>query len=210
MVVTILLYGCTSWTLTKHIEKKLESNWARMLWAILNKSLKQHPTKQQLYGHQPLFSKTIKITRIRHAGHCWRSNDELKRDVLLWNPSHGRAKAGRPARTYMQQLCVDTRWSPENLPEAMDDSERYRERVRDIRADSAIWWWWWWYVAYWPLAKLSIRDLWDRMFLLCKQSDYRKTSDALLEADHVNNELEERVGVMKLYIHGYPRPTIRR
>ena len=45
------------------------------------------------------------------------------RDALLWTPSHGRAKAGRPARTYIQQLCADTGCSPEDLPEAMDDKE---------------------------------------------------------------------------------------
>ena len=56
-------------------------------------------------------------------------------DVLLWTPSHGRAKAGRPARTYIQQLCADTGCSIEDLPEAMDDREKWRERVRDIRAD---------------------------------------------------------------------------
>ena len=32
-------------------------------------------------------------------------------------------KAGRPARTYEQQLCDDTGCSPEDLPEAMDDRE---------------------------------------------------------------------------------------
>ena len=31
------------------------------------------------------------------------------------------AKAGRPARTYIQQLYADTGCSPEDLPEAMDD-----------------------------------------------------------------------------------------
>ena len=45
-----------------------------------------------------------------------------------------RAKAGRPARTYLQQLCEDTGCSPEDLPEAMDDRETCQERVRDIRA----------------------------------------------------------------------------
>ena len=78
----------------------------------------------------------------RHAGHCWRSRDELIRDVLLWIPTHGRAKAGRPARTYIQQLCEDTGFCPEDLPRAMNDREEWRERVRDIRATSAIWWWW--------------------------------------------------------------------
>ena len=28
-------------------------------------------------------------------------------DILLWTPSHGWAKAGWPARTYIQQLCAD-------------------------------------------------------------------------------------------------------
>ena len=56
------------------------------------------------------------------------------RDVLLWTPTYGRAKAGRPARTYIQQLCEDTGCSPEDLPEAMNDREKWRERVRDICA----------------------------------------------------------------------------
>ena len=42
-------------------------------------------------------------------------------DVLLWTPTHGRAKAGRPARTYIQQLCEDTGCTPEDLPEAIND-----------------------------------------------------------------------------------------
>ena len=141
-VTSILLYGCTTWTLTKRLEKKLDGNYTRMLRAILNKSWQQHPTRHQLYGHLPPITKTIQVRRTRHAGHCWRSRDELIRDVLLWIPTHGRAKAGRPARTYIQQLCEDTGCCPEDLPRAMNDREEWRERVRDIRATSAIWWWW--------------------------------------------------------------------
>ena len=67
-VVSILLYGCTTWTLTKRLKKKLEGNYTRMLRAILNKSWRQHPTKHQLYGHLPPITKTIQVTRTRHAG----------------------------------------------------------------------------------------------------------------------------------------------
>ena len=74
------------------------------------------------------------MRRARHAGHCWRSRDELISDVLLWNPAYGRANAGRPARTYIQQLCEDTVCSPEELSEAMNDREKWRDRVRGIRA----------------------------------------------------------------------------
>ena len=124
-----------------------------MLRAILNKSWQQHPTRHQLYGYLPPITKTIQVRRTRHAGHCWRSRDELMRDVLLWIPTHGRAKAGRPARTYIQQLCEDTGCCPEDLPRAMNDREEWRERVRDIRATSVIWWWWWW----WWLKKTFLR-----------------------------------------------------
>ena len=139
-VTSILLYGCTTWTLTKRLEKKLDDNYTRILRAILNKSWRQHPTRHQLYGHLPPITKTIQVRRARHAGHCWRSRDELISDVLLWTPTHGRAKAGRPARTYIQQLCEDTGCCPEDLPRAIYNREEWRERVRDIRATSAIWW----------------------------------------------------------------------
>ena len=98
-VVSILLYGCTIWTLTKLIEKKLDGNYTRMLRAISKKSGRQHSTKQQLNGHLPLITKTIQVRRTRHAGHCWRSGDKLINNILLWTPSHGRSNAGRSART---------------------------------------------------------------------------------------------------------------
>ena len=141
-VVSILLYGCTTWTLTKQLEKKLDGNYTRMLRAILNKSWQQHPTRCQLYSHLPSITKTIQARRTRHAGHCWRSKDEIVSDVLLWTPAYGQSKAGRPARTYIQQLCDDTGCSPEDLPEAMNDRQTWRERVRDIRASRTTWWWW--------------------------------------------------------------------
>ena len=139
-VVSILLYGCTSWTLTKRLEKKLDGNYTRILRAILNKSRWQHLTRYQLYGHLPPITKTIPVRRTRHAGHCWRSRDELISDVPLWTPTHGRTKARRPARTYIQQLCEDTGCSSEDLPEAMNDREKWRERVSDIRASGTSWW----------------------------------------------------------------------
>ena len=84
-VVSILLYGCTTWTLTKRLEKKLDGNYTRMLRAILNKSWRQHPTRHQLYGHLPPITKTIQVRRTRHVGHCWRSRDEL---MYSYGPPH--------------------------------------------------------------------------------------------------------------------------
>ena len=125
-----IYYKDAEWT----YGEKAYGNFTRMLRAIVNKSWRQHPTKQQLYGHQPSIKKTIKVRQTRHAGHCWRNMDELISGVHLWPPSHGQAKARRPARTYIQQRCEDTGFSPEDLPEAMNDREEWRKKVRDICA----------------------------------------------------------------------------
>ena len=118
--------------------------WLKHLWAILNKSWRQHPTKQQLYGHWPPITETIQVRRTRHARHCWRSRDELISNDHLWTPSHGRAKVEGPARTYIQQLCADTGCSLEDLPGAMNNKDGWRERVREIHAGGVTRWWRWW------------------------------------------------------------------
>ena len=111
------------------------------LASVFEKSATELKLKQKLLKCK----QTIQITR--HAGHCWRSKDELISDVLLWTPTHGCARVGRPARTYIQQLCEDTGCNPEDLPEAMNDREKWRETVRDIRAGGATWWWWWYIIS---------------------------------------------------------------
>ena len=127
-------------TAGKEARRKLHKNAV-----ILNKSWKQHPTRHQLYGHQPPITKTIQVRRTRHTGPSWRSRDELISDELRWTHTYDQPKAGRPARTYIQQLCEDTGCSPEDPPEAMNDREMWRERVRDIRSGGTTWWWWrWW------------------------------------------------------------------
>ena len=91
----------------------------------------------------------------------------LEFEVLLWTPTYGRSKAGRQAQTYIQQLCEDTGWSPEYLPEATNNREKWRERVRDIRAGGRTWWWWWW---WWEFNRNS--------------TDFRRVDRSLPE-DHV-------------------------
>ena len=53
-VVSILLYGCTTWTLTKRLERRLDGNYTRMLRAVLNTPRDSNytdtcPPSQKLY-----------------------------------------------------------------------------------------------------------------------------------------------------------------
>ena len=84
--VSILLYGCTTWTLTKRVEKRLDSNNTTMLRAVMNESEWQHPTKQQLYGHLPPITKTTQVRRTRHEGPSWevRTNPYTPVDPFTW------------------------------------------------------------------------------------------------------------------------------
>ena len=66
-VVSILLYGWTTWTLTKRLEKKLDGSYTRMLRAILNMSWLQHPTKHQLNGQLPLI-RVVATDRVLSMG----------------------------------------------------------------------------------------------------------------------------------------------
>ena len=85
-IVSILLYGFITRTLTNHMEKKLDGSYARMLQATLNKSWRQHPINQQMYSPLTPIMKTIQVRRTRHAKHCWRGRDKLRSDILLWTP----------------------------------------------------------------------------------------------------------------------------
>ena len=137
-----------------------------MLRAILNKSWRQHPTKQQLYGHLPPITKTIQIRRTRHAEHCWTSKNELISDLLQRTPSHWRAKVERVARTYIQKLCADTGYNLEDLSGAMDDRDGWRKRVKKIRASSVTWWWWYIYIYIYIMVWVFANGTGDQISIL--------------------------------------------
>ena len=132
--ISIVFESCTTWTLTKCIEKKLDGNYMRMLQAILNKSWKQHFTKQQLMATYHPSQRPSKLDE----QDMWDTSGGAS-NVVLWTPLHGCASVGRPARTYLQQLCMDTGCSLEDLPEAMGDRRMASER--EIYAYSMTWWW---------------------------------------------------------------------
>ena len=74
--------GCFNTTVWMHHmdanKTHRDGNYSRMLQTILNKSWKQYPTKLHLYGNLPPFLKSDPSKRwTKHAGHCWRSKDEV-------------------------------------------------------------------------------------------------------------------------------------
>ena len=107
-----------------------------MLRTALNRSWNYHLTNEELYGHIPPISKSLQQQRMRFTGHCWRSKEEQAGDVLLWKPTDGHQPRGRPKETYIDQLMDNTGCRLEELLSAMEDRERWRERVMEYRASS--------------------------------------------------------------------------
>ena len=57
---------------------------------------------------------------------------------FLWTSTQGRASVGRPARTYLHQLCVNTGYNLEDLPGEMDNRNGGGEREREREGGKSV------------------------------------------------------------------------
>ena len=54
------------------------------------------------------------------SGHCWRSENEVVSDLVLWEPKHCNRSVGGQARTFVDMLEADTGVPIDCLPAARD------------------------------------------------------------------------------------------
>ena len=134
-VESVLLYGCETWTLTKDQERSLNGTYTRMLRMVLNKNqylLKM--TNQELYSGLPILSTKIAERRLRHAGHAHRHPELTLHSVLLWEPSHGKTKRGRPKLTFVDTIRRDTGLKRVNeIAAMMDNRDIWRKLSNGVR-----------------------------------------------------------------------------
>ena len=121
----------------------------------MNKSWWQHPMSHQLYGHLPPITKTIQVRRTRHDGTLLEKQGRAHKWCTPMGPPQHMAvqKQDDQLELTYSNYVEDTGCNHEDLPEAMNDWEKWRERVRDIRAGGTTWWWWW--LCVWALKVYS-------------------------------------------------------
>ena len=107
-----------------------------MLRTAFNRSWKDHPTNVELYGHIPPISKSLQQQRMKFAGHCWRSKEELAGECITLEANTWTSAERTPEKTYIDQLMDDTGRRIKDLPIAMEDRERWREHVMEYRTSS--------------------------------------------------------------------------
>ena len=136
-VVSILLYGSETWSLTVAEEKRLDGTYTRMLRKVLNISWKDKITNRELYGEAEKLSSIIQRRRLQLAGHVYRDVNSPARHLVTWIPKHGKPTQGRPTGTYIDTLLRDTGLHDVNeLEKCMGDRDVWHQFSSRRRQDA--------------------------------------------------------------------------
>ena len=111
--VTILLYGCESWVITKAMESTINAFATSCYRIMLNIKRIDRVTNETIYnltGTTPLVEKA-RLRQLKFLGHILRLPDgEPCKEYALYVPRHGRRKPGRQRTLfpkYIQSLLGD-------------------------------------------------------------------------------------------------------
>ena len=100
--IIFLAMGCMlELPLTQSLDKKLDRAYTKMLRVVKN------VTNEALYAGLPRISTTIRERHLRFSGQCWRSENEVVRDLVLWEPQHGKRNVRGQACTSVNLLEAD-------------------------------------------------------------------------------------------------------
>ena len=134
-VSSVLLYGSSTWTLTKKLETKLNGYYTKMLSAVNNVKWPHRISNNVLDDNVPKITNTIATQRVSFAGHCFRSKEVIHK-LILWEPRCGKNTRRRPARNFINQLTDDTNLDKEDLETIMNDGEYWKNKVMEVRLRS--------------------------------------------------------------------------
>jgi len=126
-VESILLYGCDTWSLTETEEKTLDGCYTRMLRKIYNIDGRAKTSNKVLYNGKPKITETIRIRRLKLAGHVFRDKTSPAHLTVTLDPKYGQLSRGRPAKTFVDTLLRDTELkSIAELETCMEDRDVWR------------------------------------------------------------------------------------
>ena len=106
-VLSVLMFGCESWRMTKNDEKKLDVFLHRCLRRMLRIDWTQHVSNEEVRrraGIKEVVSETVRRRRWSFIGHTLRRGSrDLAKDALTWTPE-GKRRRGRPKETYRRTV----------------------------------------------------------------------------------------------------------
>ena len=134
LVLSILLYGCETWTLMSNGEKRIsafENKAHRRLLEINYRHMKTNQyvneTIIKLVGKfEPLLT-TIKRRKMSYYGHICRHNSLA--NTIMQGKVEGARSRGRPKKDWMSNITLLTNKSVDELSEKTRDRDRWRKVV---------------------------------------------------------------------------------
>ena len=149
LVLSILLYNATTWTMNKTLCKKLDGAHCRLLRYALNINWRQHIRNDQVLKDIEPLSNQLKRRRLIFAGHCWRSGKcpsssfaiQPVSDLLFWR-APGPNTRGRPRSNYLDILLDESMIQPdrrkdeiaaiETLQVCMENRKSWKTFIKEI------------------------------------------------------------------------------
>ena len=135
LILSTLLYGCESWTLTAETTKKLQSFELRCYRRMLGISWKEHRTNdyvrtlvRALAGPQEPLLTIAKRRKLAWFGHVTRHCGIPK--TVLQGTLEGGRKRGRQSKTWLDNVKEWTRMDSPNLIRTAEDRPAWRDLTR--------------------------------------------------------------------------------
>lgn len=138
--LSILLYGCESWVITKSLESTLNTFALNCYRIMLNIRRTQHISNKEIYNRtkQVPLATTVQQRQLRFVGHCLRRNEnEPIHQYVLYTPSndHGKRKTGKPKISYASYISKlvskdpKSPWTVEDIKNNAADRKEWRKLV---------------------------------------------------------------------------------
>ena len=142
LVLSVLLYGCETWKLTKGEEEKLDVFQTRCLRRVFKIRWQQHITNEavlEMAGAAKI-SEEVRRRRWNWIGHVLRKPATDDTSVALgWTPE-GRRKRGRPKTTWRRMVEAERSGAGWSTLSAARRAASYRPRWRNnVQALCAFW-----------------------------------------------------------------------
>jgi hypothetical protein len=139
LVISILLYGCESWTLTADTERRIQAFEHKCFRKLLHISYKEHKTndyvRQQVttyVGKQEPLLATVKRRKLAWYGHV--SRHESLSKTILQGTVEGKRRRGRQRKSWSDNV---TEWTGCNIASLLRQAED-RELWRSLTARTSI------------------------------------------------------------------------
>ena len=131
LVLSTLLYGCESWTLTADTERRIQSFENKCYRRMLHISYREHRTNDYVSqlvtthaGEQEPLLSTVKRRKLTWYGHITRHTSLSK--TILQGTIEGKRRRGRQRKAWMDNIKEWTGCSFQTLLRTAEDRERWR------------------------------------------------------------------------------------